>query len=269
MAILLVCLPAACQTTSMFRGNLEHTGVYASGPVQQFGKIKWKFRTGGRVISSPAGANGMVYFGSTDGNLYALDLPSGAQKWKFPTEVRVSSSPAVDHGIVYFGSYNGNFYALDGATGALKWKFRTAGERRFSAKPLHGIQPDGETMPDPFDFYLSAPAVWNGAVYFGSGDGNVYALGADSGRLRWTFSAGDVVHASPAVSDGVVFIGSWDSYFYALDAATENRSGASRPARTQTFTIRSVSNPRPPGSTARCISVAATRTSTPSTPKPD
>lgn len=166
MAILLVCLPAACQTTSMFRGNLEHTGVYASGPVQQFGKIKWKFRTGGRVISSPAVANGMVYFGSTDGNLYALDLPSGAQKWKFPTEVRVTSSPAVDHGIVYFGSYNGNFYALDGATGALKWKFRTAGERRFSAKHLLGIQPDGETMPDPFDFYLSVAGgvEWGGLL---------------------------------------------------------------------------------------------------------
>jgi len=220
MAAFLVALPAVCQTSFMFRGNLEHTGVYASAPLEQFGKIKWKFQTGGRVISSPAVANGMVYFGSTDGNLYALDLQSGAQKWKFPTEVRVTSSPAVDHGIVYFGSYNGNFYALDGATGVLKWKFRTAGERRFTAKHIHGIQPDGETMPDPFDFYLSSPAVWNGAVYFGSGDGNVYALAADSGLLRWKFSDGDVVHASPAVSDGVLFIGSWDSYFYAPDAAT-------------------------------------------------
>ena len=75
-------------------------------------------------------------------------------------------------------------------------------------------------MPDPFDCYLSSPVVWNGAVYFGSGDGNVYAVDAGSGALKWKFKTGDVVHASPAIADGKVYIGSWDSYFYALDAAT-------------------------------------------------
>ena len=75
-------------------------------------------------------------------------------------------------------------------------------------------------MPDPFDVYLSSPAVSNGAVYFGSGDGNVYALDAASGVLKWKFKTGDVVHASPAIVDGKLYIGSWDSYFYALDAAT-------------------------------------------------
>jgi outer membrane protein assembly factor BamB len=75
-------------------------------------------------------------------------------------------------------------------------------------------------MPDPFDFYLSSAAVQDGTVYFGSSDGNVYALDAASGGLKWKFKTGDVVHASPAVADGTVFVGSWDSYFYALDAAT-------------------------------------------------
>jgi len=73
-------------------------------------------------------------------------------------------------------------------------------------------------MPDPFDVYLSSPAVWNNAVYFGSGDGNVYALDAATGALKWKFQTGDVVHASPAIVDGKLYIGSWDSYFYALDA---------------------------------------------------
>ena len=75
-------------------------------------------------------------------------------------------------------------------------------------------------MPDPFDCYLSSPVVWNGAVYFGSGDGNIYALDAATGAVKWKFKTGDVVHASPAIADGVLFVGSWDSYFYALDAAT-------------------------------------------------
>jgi outer membrane protein assembly factor BamB len=75
-------------------------------------------------------------------------------------------------------------------------------------------------MPDPYDVFLSSPLVWSGAVYFGSGDGNVYALDAATGALRWKFQTGDVVHASPVVANGTLFIGSWDSWFYALDAAT-------------------------------------------------
>ncbi len=204
----------------MFRGNLQHTGIYDATGVPRFNQIKWTFHTSGRVISSPAVSNGMVYVGSTDGNLYAVDLESGAQKWKFETKVRVPSSPAVSGGIVYFGSYDSNFYAVDAKTGQLKWKFQTGGERRFAAKHIHGIQPAAETMPDPFDFYLSSPAVWNGSVYFGSGDGNIYALNASSGALKWKFQTGDVVHASPAISNGILFVGSWDSFFYALDAVT-------------------------------------------------
>jgi outer membrane protein assembly factor BamB len=217
---LALCLPAFGNDATMFRGNLIHTGAYDAGGVPKVAKVKWKFATKGMVISSPAVARGAVYVGSTDGNLYAIDLESGAQKWKFETKVRVTSSPAVDDGVVYFGSYDGKFYALDAASGQLKWKFQTGGERRFAGRHLHGSQPDGETMPDPFDVYLSSPAVAGGTVYFGSGDGNVYALDAASGKLNWKFKTGDVVHASPAIADGILFIGSWDSYFYALDAVS-------------------------------------------------
>ena len=100
-------LTALAQDAAMFRGNLAHTGVYAATGVPRFSRVKWKFHTDGQVISSPAVANGMVFFGSTDGNLYAVDLESGTQKWKLSTGVRVTSSPAVENGVVYFGSYSG------------------------------------------------------------------------------------------------------------------------------------------------------------------
>ena len=203
----------------MFRNDLAHSGVY-SGAVSQFHTVKWTFRTHGQIVSSPAVVDGTVYIGSGDGNLYAIDRQTSVQRWAFRTQSRVSSSPAVANGLVYFGSYDGNFYAVNAATGKLQWKFQNAGERRFSAPHLHGSLPAGEIMPDPFDVYLSSPAVWNGAVYFGSGDGNIYALDALSGTLKWKFKTGDVVHASPAISDGRLFIGSWDSYFYAIDAST-------------------------------------------------
>ncbi|HUQ81756.1 MAG TPA: PQQ-binding-like beta-propeller repeat protein [Gemmatimonadaceae bacterium] len=211
---------ARAQDVPMFRGDLAHTGVYSAAGVTREPTVKWAFRTQGRVISTPAVVANVAYFGSTDGNVYAVDAATGALRWKFATEARVASSPAVDGGIVYVESYDGNFYAIDAATGKLSWKFAVPGERRFAGKYLHGHLPAGETMPDPFDLYLSSPAVWRGAVYFGSGDGHVYALDAKTGRVRWKFRTGNVVHASPAIANGTLFIGSWDSWFYALDAAT-------------------------------------------------
>ena len=203
---------------AMFRGDARHGAIYDSAGVAELHGVKWTFRTGAAVISTPAVANGTVYVGSSDHNLYALAAVSGALRWKFATGGRVSSSPAVAAGRVYFASYDSKLYALDAATGALAWTFSTAGERRFSGKHLHGAEPAAEVMPDPFDVFLSSPVVVAGVVYFGSGDGNVYALDAASGTLRWKFHTGNVIHASPALADGVLYVGSWDSYFYALDA---------------------------------------------------
>lgn len=213
------CATGIAQDTSMFRNDPAHSGVYTGGVPQLHG-VKWKFHTGGEVVSSPAIVNGVVYVGSNDGNLYAINDSTGTQEWKFTARARIPSSPAVADGSVYFGAYDGNFYAVDAANGKLRWRFGIPGERRYAATHLHGSLPAGETMPDPFDVYLSSPAVWNGAVYFGSGDGNIYALDAATGSLRWKVKTGDVVHASPAVVDGKLYIGSWDSYFYALDATT-------------------------------------------------
>lgn len=162
----------------------------------------------------------MVFVGSTDGNEYAARESDGVQVWKFATKGPVRSSAAVSSGTVFFASADGYMYAVDERNGTQKWRFRTGGERRFTAPGIHGILPRTEMMPDPYDLFLSSPAVYDGVVYVGSGDHNVYALSARSGAVRWKFVTGNVVHASPAVDDGVVYIGSWDRYFYALNART-------------------------------------------------
>jgi eukaryotic-like serine/threonine-protein kinase len=210
----------ACPAQTMFRGNAAHSGVYSGEGPRGFHGLKWKFATGDRIMSSPVWSDGLLYFGSDDGNVYALDAASGRQTWKFSTGGPAPSSPAIAGGRAYFASYDGKFYAVDAHTGKLKWKFMTGGERRFEAKGLHGMQPKNQTIPDPYDVYLSSPVVAQGAVYFGSGDGNLYALDAATGDFRWKFPTGDVVHASPAYLEGTLYFGSWDSYFYAIDATT-------------------------------------------------
>src|SRR5580765_6214433 len=89
------CVAAVSEDAWMFRGNPEHSGVYEAKGVARLSGMKWKFHTGGMVISSPAVVQGKVYFGSSDGNFYALAAESGAQQWKFETKSRVPSSPAV------------------------------------------------------------------------------------------------------------------------------------------------------------------------------
>ena len=220
IAVLLGLFSAGLAAQPTFRADPRHSGVYEAAGVPVLHGVKWKFRAGGAIVSSPALSEGTLYFGSSDHNVYAIDQRSGTLRWKFATHGRVTSSPAVAGGTVYIGSFDGNFYALDAQSGKLRWKFATEGERRFSGRHLHGAEPAAEMMPDPFDVFLSSPALSDQTVYFGSGDGNVYALQADSGALRWKFHTGNVVHASPALADGTVYVGSWDSFFYALDAAS-------------------------------------------------
>ena len=203
----------------MFRGGPAHLGVYESA-APTLSVLKWKFKTLGRIVSSPVVAGDLVYVGSADHHLYAVRVADGTLAWEFKTNQGVNSSPAVGNGFVYFNSLDGYLYALNATTGALGWKFQTGGERRFSAPGIHGIVPASEVMPDPFDVFLSSPVLAGGLVEFGSGDHHVYALDAATGVLRWTFATGDVVHATPAVVDGVLYVGSWDRNLYALDART-------------------------------------------------
>jgi outer membrane protein assembly factor BamB len=223
MLTIAIAAAAAAQPTPvapMFRGGPTHAGVQAGSAPPEFQRVRWTFPTGGRIVSSPVLADGVIYFGGNDGNVYAVAADSGRQVWTHATGGPVAATPAVSAGTVYVGSYDGKFYALDAKTGATRWKFRTGGERHFEAKGIHNLQPRNQTIPDDFDLYLSSPVVANDTVYFGSGDGKVYALDTRRGEPRWTFATGDVVHASPALADGTLYVGSWDSWFYAIDAAT-------------------------------------------------
>ena len=58
------------------------------------------------VHSSPTVANGIVYVGSLDHNVYALNAKTGTKIWNYTTGDLVYSSPTVANGIVYVGSHD-------------------------------------------------------------------------------------------------------------------------------------------------------------------
>jgi hypothetical protein len=54
----------------------------------------------------------LVYVGSTDDCVYALNAATGVLVWSYRTGSDVYSSPAVSNGVVYIGSYDHNVYAF-------------------------------------------------------------------------------------------------------------------------------------------------------------
>ena len=194
----------------VFVGN--DAGFYALGI--KTGEKKWTLKTGevapfahrwDYFQSSPTYLEGVLYFGSADGNIYSVDARTGNVLWKFKTDGRVRTSPALADGVLYCGSMDGNLYALDAKTGQLKWKFKTAGNSFF---PLGEVQ--------------STPAAADGMVFFGSRDGFLYAVDAATGEKKWTYShEGSWCISGPAVADGLVFAGSSDGQFVnAVDTKT-------------------------------------------------
>jgi outer membrane protein assembly factor BamB len=176
-------------------------------------KPAWTFPTGGAIWSSPATDGRLVFFGSTDGSLYALEASSGRLAWRFETGRPIVGPPSHSGGQVYVLSDDGFLYKLAAGTGALAWRFDTHGGAIPRVLPAPGVN-------TAYDTFGSAPAIAGGLVYVGSADGRLYAVNDQTGVLAWSFPTGGLVRSSPAVGDGRVVFGSSDHKVYSLDAAT-------------------------------------------------
>lgn len=204
--------------------NVFQNRVFKGENYKPLGNLKWAFKTNGKIFSSPIVHDGVVYIGSEDGNLYAIDEKTGKTHWKFKTGGAVHSSPAIFKNVVYIGSFDGYYYAVDSKTGKLKWKFKTGGEQWSGEIGFLGLKPADRYMDDLWDFFLSSPVInpdkQNPSVFFGSSDGNVYALNANTGELKWKFGVKGSFHCSPVLYKNTLYIGSWDANLYAIDITT-------------------------------------------------
>jgi outer membrane protein assembly factor BamB len=165
------------------------------------GQKLWNYSLGiiSDIWSSPAFANDMVFFGSDNGYLYALNVSNKITpklEWKFPTGNKIQSSPAVDWPYVYVGSVDGKLYCIWASNGTQRWAF----------------EPE-----DVFEIYAT-PIIANGSIYIGTAGyeigGALYHLDAGTGEEIWRFlPPGDgrfsEVYSSAAVHNGTVFIHAW------------------------------------------------------------
>ncbi len=179
----------------VYQGGLD--GLYALDA--KTGTQLWKFPTTAAVTTSPAYADGTVFFG-TRATVYAIDAKTHLAKWTYATGATpsiLSPGLAVANGTVYFPA-SGTLHALDADTGAVRWKVANPG------------------------FTASSPAIANGTIYIGATlDHSLHALDAETGVEKWSFpTLANVAFTSAAVANGVAYIGSYDGMIYAVDAQT-------------------------------------------------
>jgi len=111
-----------------FRGE-GGRGVSSSRITPPLG-LRWKIKLQQgdekiRSLNPPVVIGDTIYFGSDDGNFYALDVESGFMRWVFKSGAEINSIPYADKDNVYFGSKDGKLYALSRETGQEVWTFPT------------------------------------------------------------------------------------------------------------------------------------------------
>ena len=164
----------------------------------------------GNIYGAVVLNDGALYYGDGKGMVYALIADTGRPYWPKPflTGARIWSSVVVDDQRVYAASQDHCLYALDKKSGDKLWQF--PGQLPSDCKTI--------------DALVGSPTVYDGVVYVGSFGGELYAVDAATGQLKWTFKAGGGLWDGPAMVDGTLYFGDQAGNVYALDAATGQTS---------------------------------------------
>lgn len=108
------------------------------------------------VVSRPAFAQGRVFFGGPDGNIYALHASTGERIWRYRTGARLESPPLVVGDVVYVLAAKGVFLALSATEGHVLWKHNAD---RYLSPASCTPAPDGQRVLVGWDkLYAFGPA---------------------------------------------------------------------------------------------------------------
>ncbi len=215
-------------TWSQYGNALDGTRRAGPSPITAatVGELRplWRFTTSGPVTGTPAIADGIVYIGSYDGSLYALDAGTGKRRWAYATEAKaferdmkvplgISGSALVSGDLVIVGDADAVVHAMDRVTGEPVW------QTSVEAAPNGSI--------------WSSPVVWGKTIFVGVASvakeagfrGSVVALDWATGAIRWqTWMTPEGVDGA-----GVFAVPAIDPIRQTLYAATQNAYTA-RPA---------------------------------------
>ncbi len=132
------------------------------------GREIWRLRIKNGVESSATlNDEGLLFFGSSDGQFYSLEARTGKVVWVFPTQSENLSQPLVKQNVVYFLAGNNTVYALEAQTGKKIWSYTRQDTN------LLGVRGG------------SRPVITDGALILGFSDGYIISLTAQTGQVKW------------------------------------------------------------------------------------
>jgi outer membrane protein assembly factor BamB len=171
------------------------------------GNIVWKAKANGPIESSPAVADGAVYFTAEEpiaGALYKVDANTGALIWKQELPYQISfvggtemlGSPSVAVGMVFASSNWGAYYGINATTGDIVWSFIDS---------------------TAIEFIVSSPIYVEGNLYI-IDKFNIACLNAMTGETIWSTYTGEELYVSPSYSDGKIYMVTSQRSIFIFDA---------------------------------------------------
>ncbi len=97
-------------------------------------------------------SNDGIIFGCVNGNLYNINITSGAVNWKNSFGSAFTSSPLAHNELIFIGSMDKKFYCLNSQDGKILWNYETGGR-------IH-----------------STPLIWGKYIFISSDDRNIYCF---------------------------------------------------------------------------------------------
>jgi len=203
----LMAAPLLAGDWPLHRNNPVQTGVSDEKLPDKLA-VRWEFKTGDTIEGTPVIVDGVVYIGSYDKCLYAIELKTGKQKWKAQLSDPKRGAPikapaAYKDGRVYVGDADGKFYCLDAASGAVLWTF----------------DDDMQTGE------ITAAANFAGdLILIPTHNSTLYAIGKD-GKKVWDFRIEGPIYGGVAVAEGYTFLAGCDSLLHVIDVKTAKELG--------------------------------------------
>jgi outer membrane protein assembly factor BamB len=197
------------------------------------GRVLHELPIASAIESSPSLDGTTLHVGTDDGELVAVDVLRGEVLSRVKIGRLVRSSPLVLPGAVHAGSVDdkvGAFARLDLAKGKLAWTRK--GAACFSSPALSGdlLLIGSDAQLDAFDAAGNAvwtlktagktratPAVLGEVAVVADFAGQVQAVSARDGALRWTRELGSPVYSSACLAAGLAVLGTHDGRIVGLD----------------------------------------------------
>jgi eukaryotic-like serine/threonine-protein kinase len=161
--------------------------------IYETNKLAWVFEAEDEVRGTPTVQDGIVYIGSYDHNLYAVNVNNGSFVWKYAADGGIVTRPLVHDGNIYFGSEDKRLHVLSSRSGKIVWSYYADGPIR------------------------SSPTIGIGHLFFGADDGYLHAVSSLTGRLAWKFDADSPIRSSPLVINENIYLGTENGDFICLD----------------------------------------------------